>query len=106
MEFYVCDIIGDGAELNPYRPAIAGNIGDGGLGYYRDFNVAAIPSNQDGTPATEWCLAMHENVVNLPGVTRLQSQANQAALEEILTAKNIPINKNAPEFLAAIKRLK
>lgn len=46
--FYLCDIIGDGDEFNPYRPAVA----DYGVAW-----VALIPSDQStGRPLFDWTL--------------------------------------------------
>lgn len=47
--YYMCDIIGDGSEFNPFRPAVA----DHGVAW-----VGSIPTGEDGRPVHSWALVL------------------------------------------------
>lgn len=48
--YYMCDIIGDGSEFNPYRPAVA----DHGVAW-----VGSIPTDPNtGAPTQTWALVL------------------------------------------------
>ena len=99
MRYYVCDIIGDGTEANPYRPTIAD---------HGDFSVAALPSMPDGSPATIWALAKSPVVVNVSGVRQIPilppqaAQTAKDALNTILISMGITPDMSRPEYAGAI----
>ena len=98
MPYYVCDVIGNGTESDPYRPDIAD---------HGDFSVAALPSNADGTPSTVWALAVSP-VQNAAGVRKLPSLPPEAAdvaktkLDEILATMGITSDISKPEYAGAV----
>lgn len=51
--YYVCDVIGDGSEFNPYRAKIA----DMGVSW-----VGVIPTDATGKPVKTWALALVDTV--------------------------------------------
>lgn len=96
--FYLCPIIGDGTENNPYRPKIANNIG---------VNWSApMPSNPDGTPKFPWTIVIvgaadHTSIVDdstidaFPELTYESTlgsltQQERTKLLQFLDHKNIP----------------
>lgn len=62
--YYLCDLVGDGSEDNPYRPAVAD------LGYRFS---ATWSTGADGRPSGTWALAIvaaanHTPLRNRPGI--------------------------------------
>ncbi len=63
--YYLCDIVGDGTDENPFRPAVANLPGVAWSG--------EIPTGPDGRPLFGWCLVIvgtknHAEVRKLTGV--------------------------------------
>lgn len=97
--YYICDIIGDGTEDNPYRPAVA----DLGVAWVGD-----IPTGPDGHPTSTWALVMvatqnHGPVRARQGVDALPefpldgkvsaiNAATKTAMENALSRRNLPAN--------------
>ena len=94
--YYLTDIIGDGTEENPFRPAVA----DLGVSW-----VGSIPTGDDGRPLKSWALVMvaaqnHALVRTKPGVDALPdfpldgklNSINQSArqgLDQALTKRGL-----------------
>ncbi len=97
--YYVCDIIGNGTEENPYRPAVA----DYGVSW-----VGSIPTNEQGHPVFAWSLVLvaSKEHASLRGDNRIDplpdfpldgrmnaiNQAASAALSAALLKRSIAVS--------------
>lgn len=86
--YYVCDVIGDGSEFDPYRAKIA------------DMDVAwsgITPTDETGTPTSTWALAIvetvnHARLSGTPGIDQLPDISLDIKTAAISTVAKTQLN--------------
>lgn len=87
--YYLCDVIGDGTEDNPFRPAVA----DYGVNW-----SGSIPTGEDGRPTTTWALV----IVGAKDHAQLRKDARLDALPDFpLDGKVSAVNTASRNALTA-----
>ena len=110
---YLCDVIGDGTEDSPYRPAIADRE--------KTWAVSSIPSDASGRPTADWTLvrveaddhaaleAEFDALPDMPMSERLSTltAVNKTRLRDMLTQRgvNASVVTNASSFADVLLRI-
>jgi len=91
--YYVCKIIGDGTETNPYRPKVAD---------YPVSWVVVLGSNPDGSPKKAWALVLVNTVNHDPLLADNQIFGMpDATLDSTWGALNTPTRNQVTSALQA-----